>query len=78
VLFSEDAAAIGTFIEGLSPELILGSHVEIPSAKKLGIPLFEVSSPLEQRVILARSTAGYDGAISFTEDLFSVIKDNNQ
>lgn len=74
LLFSEDTAEIADFIEKQSPELILGSLFERAAAEKLKIPLFELSFPETQRILLTKSLAGYEGAVSLTEDLFSFLK----
>lgn len=74
ILFSEDTSEIADFIQNRNPELILGSHYESAIAKKLRIPLFEVSYPITQRILLTKGLSGYEGAVSLTEDLFSQIK----
>jgi len=77
-LFTEDTAEVAGYISEASPELILGSLYERPVAEKLGIPLFEMSPPILQRIILGRPLAGYEGAVSLAEDLFSLIQSHSE
>ncbi|HWR01114.1 MAG TPA: nitrogenase component 1 [Chlorobaculum sp.] len=73
VVFNEDLSGISGLIRSGGAGLVLGSALEKQVADELGVPFLQVSFPISDRIVLSRGCAGYHGAISFTEDLGSVI-----
>ncbi len=67
VYFSEDGKKIEEKIRELSPEIILGSHLEVNVAKELDIPILYISLPTEGSVNLNKSLLGVNGSIAFLE-----------
>lgn len=73
ILFSGDAGEIAAKVQGSGAELVLGSALESEAARNLHAPLLQISFPVDSRLILNRSYAGYNGALSLLEDLGSAI-----
>jgi nitrogenase molybdenum-iron protein beta chain len=61
------------FQDSFSPCFVVGSQWEREFANDIGAGHLSVSYPIGNRVILNRGYAGYDGSLSFIEDLLSVI-----
>ncbi len=67
VIYSEDGKRINEKIREISPEIILGSHLEANVAKELDIPILYISLPTEESVILNKSLFGVNGSLAFLE-----------
>ncbi len=67
VCFLEDGKRIEDKIRELSPEIILGSHLETSIAKELNIPILLISLPTEGSVILNKSLLGINGSLELLE-----------
>jgi nitrogenase molybdenum-iron protein beta chain len=76
IVLSEDASEIGDLLRTSSPELILGSSLELPVARELQVPFLAISFPIAGRIVLNRGYAGYEGALTLVEDLGSAILSN--
>lgn len=74
VLVREDLDEIETFLRAHPSDLLLGSALEKTFADKSGIPLLEISAPMEDAVLLGSGCAGYDGALRLLESLFAVLR----
>jgi nitrogenase molybdenum-iron protein beta chain len=61
------------YYDPFSPAFVIGSHQERELAKNLGAAHLSVSYPVANRVVLNRGYAGYQGALSLIEDLFSAL-----
>lgn len=61
------------YYEAFSPSVILGSSFELDLANDLKSPALSISYPVTNRVVLDRGYAGYEGALSLVEDLFSIL-----
>lgn len=61
------------YYDSLTPTVAIGSVFERDFAAEFGLPLLTVSYPLTNRVALSRAYAGIYGALSFVEDLLSII-----
>ncbi len=61
------------YYDSFSPAFVLGSAFERELAEELKAPHLSVSYPISNRVVLDRSYAGYEGALSLTEDIFSTL-----
>lgn len=57
----------------LSPAFVLGSRLDREFADRIGAGHLSISYPVSNRVVLDRGYAGYRGALSLVEDVFSVI-----
>ena len=73
VSFTDSGNEIDNILLKSKPELILGSSLEQHSAKTLGIPIIKISSPAFDRVVLNKTYAGYNGAITLVEDFSEQI-----
>lgn len=73
IFFSGDAGEIAEQVQCSGAELVLGSALEGGVARRLNAPLLQISFPLDSRLILNRSYAGYNGALTLLEDLGSAI-----
>jgi nitrogenase molybdenum-iron protein beta chain len=63
----------GRYRRTFSPAFVLGSRLDRDWAESIGAGHLSVSYPVSNRVVLGRGYAGYDGALSLTEDILSVI-----
>lgn len=61
------------YYETFAPVVILGSSFELDLANDLKAPVLAISYPVTNRVVLDRGYAGYEGALSLIEDLFSIL-----
>ncbi len=57
----------------LSPAFVLGSRIDRDFADTIGAGHLAVSYPVSNRVVLNRGYAGYNGALSLVEDIYSVV-----
>ena len=73
LLFSEDREEISDAILNLVPEIILGSSLEWPTARRLAVPLVEVSFPITSQVLTDKRHAGPRGALTLLEDIGRAI-----
>lgn len=64
------------YYDAFSPAFIVGSAFERDAAEKFGAPHLSVTYPISNRVVLDRAYAGYSGALSLTEDIFSLLVGN--
>lgn len=76
VHFSQDGNEIAEILERSQAELILASSLEDVLAKHLGIVNFAVSYPVYHQAVLNKSYAGINGALTFTEDFITRIKES--
>jgi nitrogenase molybdenum-iron protein beta chain len=56
-----------------SPAFVLGSRLDRDFAESIGAGHLSVSYPVSNRVVLNRGYAGYNGALSLVEDIYSVV-----
>jgi nitrogenase molybdenum-iron protein beta chain len=68
IFFTSDSGEIAEIAADAEPELILGSALEAPMARRLGIPLMVIASPAGNIVPLHKTYAGIGGAYFFLED----------
>jgi len=61
------------YYDGFNPAFILGSAFERDLADDLGVPHLSVTYPISNRIVLDRAYAGFNGALSLTEDILSVL-----
>ncbi|MBA4700610.1 MAG: hypothetical protein H2212_14395 [Ruminococcus sp.] len=86
VKFDTDASAVKKYIrelwpadqneryyDALGPGFILGSVIERDFADEFNYPLLSIAFPVTNRVIFNRSYAGINGALTLTEDIFSLL-----
>jgi nitrogenase molybdenum-iron protein beta chain len=73
MVFSEDSGEISDSIRRSQAGIVLGSELERPVAEELGAVFLPLSFPLGRRVVIERGYAGYRGAVTFLEDLFSAV-----
>lgn len=86
VRFDTDASSIKKYIaeiwprnqneryyDSMNPAMLIGSAYERDLAAEFGLPLFTVSYPVTNRVVLNRAYAGTKGALSIAEDLLSIL-----
>jgi nitrogenase molybdenum-iron protein beta chain len=86
VFFDTDASAVRKYLsrvwpanrndryyDSFSPAVILGSVFERELAAESGCPLLTVSYPVTNRIVLNRAYAGFNGALSLTEDLLGLL-----
>lgn len=71
IVYSQDQWVIRNEITKASPTFILGSSLDREVAQELKIPHQSVSFPVNDRLILNHSYAGYRGCIALIEDLFT-------
>ena len=69
-----DQKEIDEIISSSNAEVIFGSSLERSIAGKLDLPLVEVSYPIADKLILNRTDAGVNGAISLLENYITVVK----
>jgi nitrogenase molybdenum-iron protein beta chain len=70
---SADSEEIEEILRQNNPDIILGSPLEEPIARELGIPLLEMSPPAGPKLTLSESYLGIPGAVSLTEDYISAL-----
>jgi nitrogenase molybdenum-iron protein beta chain len=70
---SADSEEIEDFLRRSNPDIILGSPLEAPIARELGVPLLEISPPAGPKLTLNKSYLGVPGAVSLTEDYISAL-----
>jgi nitrogenase molybdenum-iron protein beta chain len=73
---SADSEEIEDILHRSSPDIILGSPLEVPVARELGVPLLEISPPAGPKLALSKSYLGIRGAVSLTEDYISALTAN--
>lgn len=73
VLFSSSQQSIAEHLLATAPEFIFGSHLEHGTAQALNVPLLEIATPVRRSLILQRSYAGSQGALSLVEDFSSAV-----
>lgn len=61
------------YYDSLTPTVVVGSVFERDLASEFGFPLLTVTYPVTNRIVLNRSYVGTKGALSFVEDLLSVL-----
>ncbi|MDF2925385.1 MAG: hypothetical protein K0R57_4299 [Paenibacillaceae bacterium] len=61
------------YYDGFVPGFIAGSVMERDVAEQLKVPLLAVSYPITNRVVLSRAYAGFQGALTLTEDVISLL-----
>lgn len=61
------------YYQAFSPAFVLGSRLDRDFAEGIGAGHLAVSYPVSNRVALTRGYAGYAGALTLVEDIFSVI-----
>lgn len=61
------------YYDSLSPVVVIGSVFERDIAAEFGFPLFTVTYPVTNRIVLNKAYAGYNGALSLTEDLLGLL-----
>lgn len=71
VVYSQDQWVIRNELVNSNATLILGSSLDKEVAQTLKIPHHSVSFPVNDRLILNHSYAGYRGSIALIEDLFA-------
>ncbi len=76
VHFSQDGNEIETILGRSHADLILASSLEDALAERLGIVNFAVSYPVYDRAVLNKSYAGITGALNFTEDFITRVKES--
>lgn len=64
------------YYDSLSPAFLLGSSIDINAAQKLNAAFLSVAFPVTNRVVMSKGYAGFNGAISLAEDLFSALVSN--
>ena len=69
-----DQKEIDEIVSSSNVEVIFGSSLEKGIAEKLNLPLVEVSYPIADKLILNRTDAGVNGAISLLENYITVVK----
>ncbi len=74
-VLAEDAGEIAALVAESNAELVIGSALEREAAEQLQAPLLPISFPIDNRLILTRGYAGYDGAVALLEDLGAAILD---
>lgn len=78
VHFSQDGTEINKILRHSDVELLLASSLEDEVAEKKGILNFAVSYPVYEKAILNKSYAGIRGALTFTEDFITKVKESNR
>lgn len=73
IVFASDAYDIDQALKGEHFSLLLASSQERYLASDLGIGYVGVAYPLNNQLVITRSYAGYEGAITFLEDVMSVF-----
>jgi len=61
------------YYDSFGPAVILGSSYERDLAAEFGWPLAAVSFPLTGRCVMNRAYAGFNGALSLTEDVITFL-----
>lgn len=61
------------YYDAMNPTVLLGSVYERDLAAEFSFPLLTLSYPVTNRVVLNRGYAGFNGALSLTEDLISLL-----
>lgn len=56
-----------------SPAVVLGSRIDRDFAESINAAHLSVSYPVSNRLILGRGYAGYNGALTLVEDIYSVV-----
>ncbi|KNF08643.1 oxidoreductase/nitrogenase component 1 [Gottschalkia purinilytica] len=64
------------YYDSFSPAFIVGSSFEREFAQKIGAPHLSVTYPISNRLVLDKAYAGYRGALSLVEDIFSTLVAN--
>lgn len=76
--FSQDGNEIETILERSQADLFLASSLENEAAKCLGVVNFAVSYPVYHQAVLNKSYAGISGALTFTEDFITKVKESRE
>jgi len=61
------------YFDSFGPTVLIGSVYERDLAQQYGFPLLTVSFPVTNRIVLNHAYAGFNGALSLTEDLFGLL-----
>jgi nitrogenase molybdenum-iron protein beta chain len=77
VFRTDDAGEIERIISGADVEMVLGSALEVPAARRLKIPHLTISYPNDrERVLLHKTYAGISGAYFLIEDYLAAVLQN--
>lgn len=61
------------YYNSMTPAFVIGSSIEKETAQKINAQHLSVMYPVSNRVVLDRAYAGFDGALTLTEDILSVL-----
>jgi nitrogenase molybdenum-iron protein beta chain len=61
------------YTDSFTPGFVIGSSLERDIASKLGAAHLSVSFPISNRAIINRGYTGFDGGLTFTEDLLGAV-----
>ncbi|MDR2670898.1 MAG: hypothetical protein LBC26_04170 [Oscillospiraceae bacterium] len=61
------------YYDSLSPTVLVGTVFERDLAARFGWPLLTVSFPVTNRVVLQQAYAGYNGGLTLTSDLLTLL-----
>ncbi|MDR0672004.1 MAG: hypothetical protein LBF64_06785, partial [Oscillospiraceae bacterium] len=61
------------YYDSLSPTVLVGTVFERDLAARFGWPLLTVSFPMTNRVVLQQAYAGYNGGLTLTSDLLTLL-----
>lgn len=61
------------YYDSMTPAFLIGSSFEKETAQKIKAQHLSVMYPVSNRVVLDRAYAGFEGALTLTEDIFSVL-----
>lgn len=61
------------YYDTMGPGFVIGSVIERDFAEEFNYPLLSVTFPVTNRVIFNRSYVGLNGALTLTEDIFSML-----
>lgn len=78
IYFTQDGKEIDNILVHSDVELILGSSLEDEAAKKKETLNLEISYPVYHKAIVNKTYAGVNGALTFTEDYITKVKESNR
>ncbi|MFZ2950229.1 MAG: nitrogenase component 1, partial [Desulfuromonadaceae bacterium] len=64
------------YYQPFNPAFVIGSRLDRDFADSIGAGHLSVSYPISNRLVLDRAYAGFHGALSLIEDIFSVLVTN--
>lgn len=64
------------YYQPFNPAFVIGSRLDRDFADSIGAGHLSVSYPISNRLVLNRASAGFRGALSLVEDIFSVLVTN--